>query len=200
MNDVQKPAADEEGKSHSIDHVRERLIDALRASDEHRRAERADRIVWMSAYRARPGVIMGRPETLALLDEAEDAFREGHFISVQLLALGFIEHTLVQELVERSLAKEKVNFERAIELARVSQVLSNELLDRINNLREVRNPFVHRRPPGDPNTYGNRYIARQIHPRAMLEQDAREAFQAMYLVFTALLKPFEPAIRTVAAE
>lgn len=77
----------------------------------------------MSTYRSRPGFITGRPETLALLDEAEDAFREGHFISVQLLALAFVEHTIVEELVERSLSKERVNFERAIELAQRNQVL-----------------------------------------------------------------------------
>lgn len=131
---------------------------------------------------------MGRPETIALLDEAEDTFREGHFISVQLLALAFIEHSIVEELVERSLAKERVNFERAIELAQRNQILATELLNRIDRLREIRNPLAHRRPPDDPDTYGNRYIARQIHPRAMLEQDAREAFQVMYLVFSALLK------------
>jgi hypothetical protein len=168
--------------------IKVKLIDALKVSDERRREERADRIAWMSTYRARPGIVMGRPETLALLDEAEDAFREGHFIGVQLLALAFVEHTIVEELVERSLAKERVNFERAIELAQRNQVLGSELLGRIDRLREVRNPFAHRRPPDDPDTYGNRYIARQIHPRAMLEQDAREAFEVMYLVFSALLK------------
>ena len=168
--------------------IRVKLVDALKVSDERRRDERADRIVWMSTYRSRSGVISGRPETLALLDEAEDAFREGLFISVQLLALAFVEHTIVEELVERSLANERVNFERAIELAQKNQVLGIELLSRIDRLREVRNPFAHRRPPDDPDTYGNRYIASQIHPRAMLEQDAREAFQVMYLVFSALLK------------
>lgn len=171
-----------------IDPIRVKLIDALKTSDEHRREERADRIVWMSTYRYKPGVIVGRPETLALFNEAEDAFREGHFISVMLLALAFVEHTIVEELVERCLSKERVNFERAIELAQKNQVLGTELLSRIDRLREVRNPFVHRRPPDDPDTYGNRYITRQIHPRTMLEQDAREAFEVMYLVFSALLR------------
>jgi len=171
-----------------IDPIRDKLIEALKVSDENHREKRADRIVWMSTYRSRPGFITGRPETLALLDEAEDAFREGHFISVQLLALAFVEHTIVEELVERSLSKERVNFERALELAQRNQVLDIELLSRIDRLREIRNPFAHRRPHDDPDTYGNRYISRQIHPRAMLEQDAREAFQVMYLVFSALLK------------
>jgi hypothetical protein len=163
-------------------------MDALKVSDERHREERADRIIWMSTYHSSPGVIMGRPETLALFNEAEDAFREGHFISVQLLALAFIEHTLVEELVGRSLSKNRLNFEPAIKLARTNQVLNNELLDRIDRLREIRNPFVHLRPNDDPNTYGNRYISGKTHPRTMLENDAREAFQVMYLVFSALLK------------
>lgn len=134
---------------------------------------------------------MGRAETLALFDEAESAFREGHFISVQLLSLAFVEHTIVEELLERSLCKERVNFERAIALAQVNQVLEVKLLKRIDRLREVRNPFAHLRPHDDPNTYGNRYIARKMHPRVMLEEDAREAYQVMYLVFSALLKVAE---------
>lgn len=174
--------------SSPVDSIRDKLIDALKVSDERHREQRADRIIWMSTYRSRPGVILGRPETLAMLDEAEDAFREGHFISVQLLALAFVEHTIVDELVGRSLSKERVNFELAIELAQSNQVLDTKLLSRIDRLREIRNPFAHRRPHDDPDTYGNRYISRQIHPRAMLEQDAREAFQVMYLVFSALLK------------
>lgn len=131
---------------------------------------------------------MGRPETLALLGEAEDAFREGHFISVLLLALAFVEHTLVEELVERSVAGEWVSFEKAIKLARTSGILDCGLLDRIDNLREIRNPFSHRRPADDRKTYGNRYIERQVHPRALLESDAQEAFQVMYIVFRAHLK------------
>ncbi len=136
----------------------------------------------------RPEVIIGRSETLALFSEAENAFREGHFISVQLLALAFVEHTIVEELIERSLAKEKVNFERAIELAQKNLILSTELLSRVGRLREVRNPFAHLRPSDDPNTYGNRYIDLKVHPLDMLEQDAREAFQVMCEIFTALLK------------
>ena len=142
----------------------------------------------MGNYLLRPGVIIGRPETLALFSEAESAFREGHFISVQLLALAFVEHTLVEKLVEYSLAKEKVNFERAIDLAQKNLILSTEIISRVDRLREVRNPFAHLRPSDDPNTYGNRYIGLKVHPLDMLEQDAREAFQVMCEVFTALLK------------
>lgn len=164
------------------------LINALKESDEHRRTDRAERIIWMSIYRSRPSIIMGRPDTLAILGEAEDAFREGHFISVQLLALAFIEHTLVEELIERSLSTKKIYFEAAIKIAQKNHVLDIELLNRIDNLRRIRNPFTHLRPENDPDTYGSRYVAQKIHPHKMLEDDAREAFQVMYLVFTALLK------------
>lgn len=170
--------------------IRAKLIDALKASDERLREERADRIIWMSACLFKPKVIIGRPETLALFSEAESAFREGHFISVQLLALAFVEHTISEELIERSLAKEKekVNFERAIELAQKNLILSTELLSRVDRLREVRNPFAHLRPSEDPFTYGNRYINLKVYPLNMLEKDAREAFQVMCEVFSALLK------------
>lgn len=168
--------------------IRDKLIDLLKESDDRRREKRADRIIWMGTHKSRPCLIMGRPETLALLSEAEEAFREGHFISVQLLALAYLEHNIVEELLERSLTKDRVKFVRALQLARENEILEAELIERIDRLRKIRNPFVHLRRNDDPDTFGNRYISRETHPLAMLEDDAREAFKVMYLVFSALLK------------
>ena len=134
-------------------------------------------------------MILGSPETLGALQEAEDAYREGQFISVILLALAVIEHELVDALVGRSLATYGVKAKEATDLARQHQVLDGALLNRIDKLRLVRNPFVHRKAPDNPHTYGNRYIARKMHPKKLLEEDAQEAFQVMHIVFRALLRP-----------
>lgn len=169
--------------------VRAKLIAALEVSDSAQRGARADRIIWMGAHTHRPSTILGSPETLGALQEAADAYREGHFISVILLALSVIEHELVDALVDRSLATYGVKAKEATDLARQHHTLDGALLDRVDKLRLVRSPFVHRKAPDNPHTYGNRYIARKMHPKKLLEEDAQEAFQVMYAVFRALLRP-----------
>lgn len=98
--------------------IREKLIAALEVGDAKRRGARADRIVWMGAHNSRPSVVEGHPESLAAFDEAANAFREGHFISVILLALAVVEHELVEALVDGSLATYSVKARDATDLAR----------------------------------------------------------------------------------
>lgn len=104
-------------------------------------------------------MVEGHPESLAALDEAANAFREGHFISVILLALAAVEHELVEALVDRSLATYSVKAKDATDRARQHQVLDVALLERVTQLRLVRNPFVHLKPPDHAHGYAHRYIA-----------------------------------------
>jgi hypothetical protein len=171
---------------------RAKLTEALKRFDDEQREARVDRIVWMAAHNHRPNLILGNPETLQNLQEAAAAYREGQFVSVILLALAVIEHELVEELVDRRLAGFDASLVEAIRHARKHQVLDGALLDRVDKLRLIRNPFAHRKPPEHPHTYGNRYTARRMHPKKLLEEDAQEAFQVMHLVFRALLKPMPP--------
>ncbi|RFC37099.1 MAG: protein of unknown function (DUF4145) [Candidatus Nitrotoga sp. SPKER] len=166
----------------------QKLIAALEQSDTFLRQERAERIVWMSQYNQRPSVIMGSAEALGVLGEAEAAFREGHFISVILLAQALVEHELVEELVHRQVASYGVTLNQALEAAKEHQVLADELFERIHQLRQLRNPFAHLKKPDHSHNFGNRYIARQIHPKVLLREDAEKAFKVMYEVFRALLR------------
>lgn len=125
-------------------------------------------------------MVEGHPESLAALDEAANAFREGHFISVILLALAAVEHELVEALVDGSLATYSVKAKDATDRARQHQVLDVALLERVTQLRLVRNPFVHLKPPDHAHGYAHRYIARRVHPKKLLEEDAQEVFQVMY--------------------
>lgn len=168
--------------------LKQRLVAALEQSDASLRDERADRIVWMSSYNQRPGVIMDSAEALGLLGEAEAAYREGHFISVTLLAQAFIEHELVDELVRRKVASYGDPLAKALQLARAHQVLADDVIDRIDQLRLVRNPFAHLKKPDHAHTLGNRFRARKVHPKVVLQEDAQEAFKVMYEVFRALLR------------
>lgn len=178
---------------------RQKIIEALEVSDARKREKRADRMVWMSEHNQRPSILMGTPEELGLLGEAEDAFREGHFISVILLALALVEHDLSEALIVRSLAKYGVSLMDAVELGRQHKILDEHLLDQIDRLRLIRNPFTHLKKPDHEHTFGNRYIADGIHPMTLLEDDAKRAFQTMFDVFRALLRAESPSTGSARA-
>ncbi len=168
--------------------LKQKLIAALEDADARVREERADRIVWMSGYNQRPGAILGTTEELGVLGEAEAAFREGHFISVILLAQCLIEQELADELIRRGLANYGVRLENALKLARERQLLPDDVISRIDQLRLLRNPFTHLKQPDHPHTLGNRFRTQKIHPGKLLEADAKEAFKLMYEVFRALIR------------
>jgi hypothetical protein len=167
---------------------KQQLVLALELSDASQRDERADRIIWMSSYNQRPSVIMGFFEALNVLGEAEAAYREGHFISVILLAQALIEHELVDELVRLKVTSYGVSLTQALQLAQAHHVLADDVIDRINKLRLVRNPFAHLKKPDHAHSFGSRFRARKIHPKVLLQEDAQEAFKLMYEVFRALLR------------
>jgi hypothetical protein len=170
------------------DDLHQKLIAALAEADTASRNKRAERIIWMSNYNQRPSMIMGSNEALGVLSEAADAYRDGHFISVILLAQALIEHELVGELVLLKKAKGDESLVIALKLAKKNQVLTDELVNRIDQLRVIRNPFAHHKKSDHEHSFTNRYRTRKIHPQVLLQEDAQEAFKLMYEVFRALLR------------
>mgnify|MGYP003429852243 CR=1 FL=1 len=76
------------------------LLRALAESDERRRLGRAERILWVSALCPRTGAVFGPLDTMTILNEARECFIEGHYIATVLLAMAFVEHTVMDELSE----------------------------------------------------------------------------------------------------
>jgi len=168
--------------------IRERLLQALSHSDESTRAERADRIEWLAQRDTRPSAYSGPMDTLRILDEARLCFTCGHFVATVMLATSFLEHTLADELGDLSLIKGKPTLEQIIKLARSHLSLPGDLLDRADRLRSVRNPFTHRRPDDDQDTFGNRFLSSKTHPDTILEADAQLAIGVMYELFQRTLR------------
>lgn len=144
--------------------------------------------MWISQHDTRPPAFAGPMDTSRVLQEAHDCFIHGHFVACVMLATSFMEHTLTDELNERGLIKGKPTLERIIELARENLDLPHDLLGRADDLRVLRNPFVHRRPAGDQSTFGNRFKAARTHPENILEADAKLAIEVMYQLFGRTLK------------
>lgn len=165
-----------------------KLISTLEESDFIRREKRAKRIIWLSQHNLRPGVVVGPVDTMGMLSEAHDCFAEGLFIAALLLAVSFIEHTLFDELYERGMVKYGDSLTSTIKSARSNNVFPSAMLDRTDHLREIRNPFAHRKGPEHAQALGSRYIAQMAHPTTVLEADAKEALVLMYEYFRATLK------------
>ena len=168
--------------------IRYKLVAALAQSDEMRRSERADRIQWLSEHQIPLGVVVGPMDTMAAIGEARDCFVEGHYIASLLLCVAVVEHIITDSLVERGLANYGAPFIEAIKIAGDKNIFPLEMLSRADHLREIRNPFTHRKSQKHRHSFGNRFLAEKIYPKAILERDAKDALDLMYAFFHSTLK------------
>lgn len=162
--------------------TRSKLLDALEQSDRDSRLQRSERIVWLSQYNSRPGVTVGPSDTMAILSEADACFISGNWIAVVFLATAFIEHSVFDELHDRSLAKFGVRFSDALRIAKDHKVFDEDTLNEIHELVSIRNPYAHRKGPEHRHSLGNRYTSAKTHPMNVLEADAKEAIRLLYKI------------------
>lgn len=165
------------------------MIAAIAHGDEATREERADRIIWVGQYDSLPGgVVVGPLDTMRIRTEARDSFVAGQFVATVVLAMAFIEHTVVDEIIERDLAKHGVPFQRALDLAEAHQLFAPDLLARARAMQKTRNPFAHRKEPGHEHSFGTKFKKRRVHPGLILEEDAKASLVLMYEFFRAAVK------------
>lgn len=170
------------------DPPRENLIDALSRADESSRNARAERIEWLAQYSPHPGVVIGEMAVLHLMGEARLCFISGHFIGALLLATSFVEQTLSEELKSVAPSQDRRTLEAMLKSARQHLPLPAELFDRTDRLRELRNPFTHRKAHDHPHSFGTRFVATKAHPDTILETDAKLAMGVMYEWFQCTLQ------------
>lgn len=168
--------------------VRERLEDALRTSDDRGRKERVERIVWVSAHSTLPTAILGRTETLALLQEARDAFVNGHYLSTLLVATCVIEHSLSEEFQLRGAGGKSESLSGLLVQAETCGLLSKEASLAIQQLVWRRNPLAHLKSEDYVHGLGHRVASEKRHPQDLVEADARSAIELMYEVFRRTLR------------
>lgn len=168
--------------------LRAQLMQALAESDNRTREARSERIVWLSEMPSLPPAYTGRFEQLHLLEEVRQCFVNGNYIAVLLTATAFVEQTLIEELEMRQYQGPRRTLGNAIKSARCAGILPNDLLDRADKLRLVRNPFGHYRPEGDPDAVVTRYRARAAHPVTVLEEDAKLAVRVVFEMFVGTLR------------
>lgn len=168
----------------------ERVIACLEHLDSTDRPKRAERHIWMGKHHV--GINGGyceRSETSAVLQEARSSYIQGNFIATLILALAYVEHVINDALPPPLSKRRSPTMADAIKQARAAVLFPDDLLDRATVLSDFRNPFVHRRDAGDPDTIAQRVRNRKSHPRTILEQDARDALLIMYGFFRYSFNP-----------
>ena len=69
-----------------------------------------------------------------------------------------------------------------VDHCRAKRLLPSVLCDKVDSLRQIRNPFVHLKDFNHPHGLGQRMMQLRTHPEAILETDAKDALVAMYSV------------------
>ena len=165
-----------------------KLDEALRASDDRRRPERIQRIIWLADHDHLPSAIMGRTETLHLLREAREVFVDGHYAAALLLAISVINHSLIEELQLRKDIQGDPGLQKVLARSKDLRLLPDEWFTSIERLISRRHPFVHFKEPEHEHGLGTRVMKEGAHPARLLEQDARDAITFMFRVFRATLR------------
>lgn len=168
--------------------IEQALLDALTRYDDSTRQERAERVVWVGQHSSMPSVIMGRAETLHLLNEAREVFVNGHFASALMLSVSVIEHSLVEECQLRGLFEGSPSLAQVLKVAENNGVLPAEWFPSLRLLVQRRNPYAHLKDPAHEHGLGRRVRKEQRHPQVILRQDAEIGLKCMYDVFRATLR------------
>ena len=169
------------------------LEQAMEHSDTANRRQRVERARWLGQF-LRPPVVVARLESSSLLQEAREAYVFGQFVAVLLLATGYVEHSLLDMLVDRGKVAmtdgrlPRLDLVEIVGLAEKSGLIDAELRLLADQVRRLRNPFTHRRLKDDPDGLTARFLEQERHPAAILEEDAQKALRLMFAVFERVLR------------
>lgn len=154
---------------------------ALERAEKGSRPARAARVRWLSEIIPRNSAFGMPAETFYVFEEAKASFVYGNFVAAVVLAAAFVEHWFVAGLQAHGYEKEASRgLSACIKVARSNDLVNSILLDKIDRLRLIRNPFVHLKSFDHEHTIGQRSYKQKTLPEALLESDAQEALIAMY--------------------
>lgn len=144
---------------------------------------RAERVRWLSKVIPRNVGFLMPMETSYVFGEAKSAYVYGHFVATVVLAAAFVEHWFAAKLDSLGYGKDAdQGLARAVEVARVNNLVDPKVLDRIDHLRLIRNPFVHLKPFDHKYNLAQRIFRKRANPDDLLPNDAQDAILTMYEV------------------
>lgn len=160
------------------------ILESLESSDDKRRKERAERLQWLLKHNAdKCGPWMGSSsemEVFALRNEAQQSYIEGLYIGTVLLAMAFVEQTIVAGVLHKDATqKDDMWVSQAIKVARTQKVFDDDLLDRAVVMADIRNACAHLRTMEHQFSFTRRWLEQKCHPQQVRDDDARKALELM---------------------
>jgi hypothetical protein len=128
-----------------------------------------------------PGYGMMSLEMHYLFTEAMHSYINGEFVATILISQSLIEHWLFGTLREKGYPlKENAGLGEIIKTMRKYQLLHSFLIDKIDQLKKIRNPYVHSKPMSHPDNLDHRSVNQNKNHQVLAENDAKEALALMY--------------------
>lgn len=122
-------------------------------------------------------------ESHAVFSEIQMAYIAGLPVSVILLCQAFIEHCYQGRLANAGYDRAaKGGLAAMIKTMRAHDLEHPIVLERVDALRRIRNPFVHLQEPDHPDNLGRRMVDHGYSPEGTLESDAKRALEAFCAV------------------
>lgn len=151
---------------------------ALEKRDVWTRPKRATRVRWLK--QKLPGG-MGMPmDTWFVFNEATSAFIDGYFVATTVLSAAFAEHWIAGQLEPRGFRKEASRgLDSCIKCARREKLWPDFLLDRLDHLRKIRNPFVHLKEYTHEHSLTQRSWHKGLDADEVAEADAKHALETI---------------------
>ena len=178
---MQPPERDLFGKP--IRQRRSKYEVGLERFDKETRNDRATRLRWVDKAIPRGLSMMGPYETMLVFREAKDCYIAGHLAAALILAAAFIEHWMSGFIAARGFkAEAKRGLAACVECARKNAFLPEAVLQKLDRIREIRNPFVHLKPMDHEHIVTRRMLRARIPTEELMDQDAREALSLMFTI------------------
>lgn len=153
---------------------------ALERRDAATVTERAARVRWLNKVLPKGGMLMPS-DSHFVFTEARSTFVDGYFIATTILASAFAEHWLAGVLSSKGFEKEAARgLSACIQCARKNGLWPEFVLDRLDRLRRVRNPFVHLKEFSHPHNLTQRSWLAKRDPGEVVEEDARFALETIF--------------------
>lgn len=166
----------------TVKRKRTRIEILLSKQDRESLSERVERINYLRKIVPSRMGIMGSMDLVFVFQEAKSSYVNGQFIATLLLAQAFIEKVIQSQMEAKGYPGTNRGLKYMIKYCRDKNLLPSIVLDKIDYLRNIRNPFTHLKPDNYPFHLDKRIYQKKMQPYKVLENDAREAISTMLTV------------------
>lgn len=165
-----------------------KLESSLEKYDKEIFLSRVERYRWLNNILPKEYSFVMSMEAFYLKDEIFRAFINGEFVAAILLSQAFIEHWLCGLMTSKGHDKlSNKSLCEIIKFAKDNHIIHEFILEKTDELRKIRNPFIHPKPFDHEFNLSQRSLSKAQRPEEILLKDAQRAISLMYQIVTSKL-------------